>query len=503
VTSESAVAAVSCNRDVSNKEPSPLQDCRDVVHIAIFFDGTGNNGELDSGTKSWSNVARMYQVALKQPSKSIFAVYVSGIGTKSNAKAANWIYSANAWLEDNEVVGGASGAGGARRLIQGRDNVNDRLRQVLIAGARQLTKETKDYAAAATDKSFGEVNDVLGRFRLIKMINHSFFGFSRGAALARAYSNRVIRKCKREGSELRYEGYPIRLNFLGVFDTVASFGVPAKNVRLPFEERELVVSPIVERCVHYIAANEVRFAFPVDLIRKKGKLAGEWVENVYPGVHSDIGGGYEPLAQGINNNFARIAMRDMMSESVTSGVRIMSYEEVEKVNEPLFIERFKIHDATLKAYSSYKAAYGDTSGTVESQIKRHMHLFYSANGTMHRKGASTPGIDSATLVLSNISIFSPKEWLGKSRNTELRRKPESGCVMVCHQCMHMRNILSQKSGKYLRGTSLPVIVLLILLHVMSTIPKSISFSMRSLLATLGHAVYKNQRSTLQLNGVTG
>jgi len=135
-----------------------------------------------------------------------------------------------------------------------------------------------------------------------------------------------------------------------------------------------------------------------------------------PGVHSDIGGGYEPLAQGINNNFARIAMRDMMSESVTSGVRIMSYEEVEKVNEPLFIERFKIHDATLKAYSSYKAAYGATSGTVESQIKRHMHLFYSANGTMHRKGASTPGDRQR-----NASAFKYKYLFAKGMAWEIEK----------------------------------------------------------------------------------
>ena len=88
---------------------------------------------------------------------------------------------------------------------------------------------------------------------------------------------------------MRYEHYPLRFNFMGVFDTVASFGVPAQNARTPFTERDLIVSNGVERCVHYIAAHEVRFSFPVDLIRKNGRLAGEWVEKTYPGVHSDVG----------------------------------------------------------------------------------------------------------------------------------------------------------------------------------------------------------------------
>lgn len=391
MASDDTLATLSCNRDVPQNPPGPLQYCRDVVHIAIFFDGTGNNNEKDTATKSWSNVARMYAAAMRDERRSTYPVYVSGVGTKSNSRATGWLESASAWLQDNEVVGGGLGGGGGRRLSQGNDEVNYRLREVLIAGARQLGAETEKYAATATEKSFSEVNQTLSKHRLIKIINHSFFGFSRGAALARAYSNKVIRRSKLEGGKLLYEGYPLRLNFLGIYDTVASFGVPSKNVRLPFEERELVVSPLVERCIHYVAAHEVRAAFPVDLIRKGGKLAGPWVEKVYPGMHSDVGGGYGPTDQGIDNNFARIPLRDMMRESVVSGVRITSYDELAKTQVGLFEQRFKVRNDTLESYQHYMAACGALSGTVESQIKRHMHIFYSANGTMHRRGIVTPG----------------------------------------------------------------------------------------------------------------
>lgn len=277
---------------------------------------------------------------------------------------------------------------------------------------------------------FREVNAALAQHRLIKVINLSFFGFSRGAALARAFANRVIAKCSRDGDMFLYEGYPLRLNFMGIFDTVASFGVPAQNARTPFTERDLIVSSAVERCVHYIAAHEVRFSFPVDLIRKNGRLAGEWVEKTYPGVHSDVGGGYEPMAQQIDNNFARIPMREMMKESLSSGVRMLSYEEIKKKLAPLFAERFECRPETEADYERYRALC--SAGTVEQQVQEHLKLYYMANGTMHRRGIETPGDRSrrannykniagpkgmAHEVRAYRSLLEPGRWLRLSDST--------------------------------------------------------------------------------------
>jgi hypothetical protein len=61
-------------------------------------------------------------------------------------------------------------------------------------------------------------------------------------------------------------------------------------------------------------------------------------------------------------------MRDMMRESVVSGVRIRSYEEVEQWRSQWFKERFFCDPATLTAYRKYMAACGALSGTVEAQI---------------------------------------------------------------------------------------------------------------------------------------
>ncbi|WBS04822.1 DUF2235 domain-containing protein [Pseudoduganella sp. SL102] len=383
-------AAISANRDVEGAAPGPYQDCRDVVHISIFFDGTGNNLDADEATASWSNIGRMFDAAVDDPAKGIYSIYISGVGTKFNGTLPNWLAAKSAMIEDG-LPGMGLGAGGDRRMEFGYARVNDRLRDFLILNAQKQGGDLEKYANEAGNKSFSELNRALGRHRLIKTISISVFGFSRGAALARAFTNRIIKQCTDGAGSLLYSGYPLRINFLGVFDTVASFGVPSQNARTPFTERELLVSPKVERCVHYVAAHEVRFAFPVDLIRKNGKLQGGWVEKLYPGVHSDVGGGYEPTAQGIDNNYARIPMRDMMAEAVGAGVRLRSYGEIARTRRERFTARFECRNETAESYRRYMAYVGSPSGPIEGQIKQHMKLLYSAYGTMHRRGMETPG----------------------------------------------------------------------------------------------------------------
>jgi hypothetical protein len=392
MASDAIKAALAANRDVSKEAPGPRQDCSDVIHISVFFDGTGNNKSEDEVPRKWSNPARMWRAAeMAAPrGEPIYPIYISGVGTPFNGSVKSLGDFKDAWIEDH-VKGMAAGGGGDRRMEFGADKVNARLRDVLIANAQRAGGDLKKYADQSRSKSFAEVNDALGKHRLIKVINLSVFGFSRGAALARAFANRVINQCKESTDGLIYQGHPIRVNFLGLFDTVASFGVPAQNIRYPWDERDLIVSPKVERCVHYVAGHELRFAFPVDLIRMDGKLNSKWEEKTYPGVHSDVGGGYDPDAQNISNNYARIPMRDMMKEAIGSGARMLSYEQIAKTGAQIFAERFECMPSTEAAYRGYMACWGTHTGTIEEQAKRHRKLLYTAYGTLHRLGIDNPG----------------------------------------------------------------------------------------------------------------
>jgi hypothetical protein len=406
--------AQACNRDCPASVPAAKQDCSSVVHIGLFFDGTGNNKDVDEKPKKWSNVARIWysaaMAATETAEKNIYPIYVSGVGTPFNGTATGWIDKTQVVVEDT-AFGNAGGAGGTRRTEFGQANVNDALRQVLLNNATKLGGATKDYAEKSKNKSLSELSQALGAHRLIKVINLSIFGFSRGAALARAFSNDFINLCEKDKhGKLLYKKVPVRIHFMGLFDTVASFGAPSANMDGLFSEKRLAVPTLAERCVHYVAAHELRFSFPVDLIRQRGQLMPSWTETVYPGVHSDVGGGYMPLAteggndnsanQGITNNYARIPMRDMMSEAVKSGVRIFSYSDIEKTNEPIFLSRFAVEPKTQELYNNYMASVAP-NGSIEQVIAAHMKALYSAYGTMTRKGIKTADVVQKESSLGN------------------------------------------------------------------------------------------------------
>lgn len=364
------------------------QNCSDIVNISLFFDGTGNNKEVDEPLKRWSNPARLWratQTVLEIGGAHNYAIYVSGVGTPFNEKATDWMHE---WGDSGGGL--VFGAGGSRRMDYGDKNVNDALRQALLLNAKNLNVSLKPYVENGKVASLGELAKALQGHRLISMINLSIFGFSRGAALARAFSNDIVKKfVVGEDGVTTYQGFPVRLHFMGLFDTVASIGLPSRTVDFPFDEKNLVVPQLVERCVHYVAANELRFSFPVDLIRKGGKLKSNWTEVAYPGVHSDVGGGYEPVNQGISNNYARIPMRDMLREAVRNGVRMMAYEDLKKASAVIFKERYEVKPETEDAYKKYVAAVG-VPATVEQAMVTHMQAWYSAMGTMTRRKMKTP-----------------------------------------------------------------------------------------------------------------
>ncbi|WP_260849096.1 DUF2235 domain-containing protein [Burkholderia thailandensis] len=115
------------------------------------------------------------------------------------------------------------------------------------------------------------------------------FGFSRGAAEARTFSNWLVDALE---SDFSLCGVPVSYDFLGIFDTVASVGIAQSAAATLFDghggwaRKELMAVPhYVRRCVHMVAAHEPRGSFPLDLI--DCSLEGR-EEIVYPGVHSDV-----------------------------------------------------------------------------------------------------------------------------------------------------------------------------------------------------------------------
>jgi len=151
-----------------------------------------------------------------------------------------------------------------------------------------------------------------------------FFGFSRGAYTVRSAAG-LIRKCgllhkrsservleafrlyrKRDGGadtaaaiqfRRAYSWHPVRIKFIGVWDTVGALGIPAGPLRSlgrrRFEFHDVALSRSVDHAYQAVAIDEKRGLFKPTLWEQNPEAVSQVLEQVwFPGVHMDVGGGY-------------------------------------------------------------------------------------------------------------------------------------------------------------------------------------------------------------------
>ncbi|HDS1653792.1 TPA: DUF2235 domain-containing protein [Stenotrophomonas maltophilia] len=107
----------------------------------------------------------------------------------------------------------------------------------------------------------------------VDRIRISVFGFSRGATETSAFCNSLGDACDPGPGSLCLYGIPVKIDFMGLFDTVASVGAAQSFFESLFDDHggwataeDLRIPADVRRCVHMVAAHEVRGSFPVDLV---------------------------------------------------------------------------------------------------------------------------------------------------------------------------------------------------------------------------------------------
>ncbi|MEB0189652.1 DUF2235 domain-containing protein, partial [Pseudomonas sp. Bout1] len=90
----------------------------------------------------------------------------------------------------------------------------------------------------------------------------------------------------------------------------------------------------IKVCRHFVAAHEQRLCFPLDSIRYADGLYPPYArEVIYPGVHSDVGGGYPPGDQGKARGgsgelLSQIVLHDLYAEAFAAGAPLTVPEEV-------------------------------------------------------------------------------------------------------------------------------------------------------------------------------
>ena len=266
-----------------------ISTCPNVaLNFGVFFDGTYNNAAnvaaFNSGTTTQTggsydnfitNVARLRALYFGEDEDTLNSCgntdvayrsdYVPGIGTSSG--------------QGDDGIAAATGFGkyGLEKAIE---QATDALRGAIV--------------------EFGGPDS-------IRSIKIDIFGFSRGAATARVFAN-IIAQGELANAEVR---------FLGLFDTVGSFGTPGDDTEYGVGgdlanfvcEVNLGLSPVcllvpdqevadldvrantAEHVYHIVADDEFRAFFPASSVKP-----GHGVEVVMPGNHGDIGGS-TPTAQ--------------------------------------------------------------------------------------------------------------------------------------------------------------------------------------------------------------
>jgi hypothetical protein len=107
---------------------------------------------------------------------------------------------------------------------------------------------------------------------------------------------------------------------------------------------------------------------------------GEFKEYYFPGVHSDVGGGYGPGEGGKGRGsqsemLSQIPLIYMYKEAFIEGVPFQPFEDLEDAVRA----DFKISENLAKAWSAYCAALLDHSDKTPNhgeRLRRHMNLFY-------------------------------------------------------------------------------------------------------------------------------
>lgn len=388
--------AVNAAAKQGDEVPEP---CCKTLHISLCFDGTNNHEPSDSIADPicTSNVARLYHASLEKTEKGFFRYYSPGVGTvfeeikeylpsqagligaRGGEDRINWgltrlIAALKETLKEagqeplslsqTQTLVEAMGTKWAASVLSGG---------LLENGARKRKAAIQPYEDELA--SLLEQRGSAGEKPEILALRLYVYGFSRGAAQARTFANWLMELTRRqngEASEYRFAGLPISIEFLGLFDTVAAVGLAdsapfaaghmdwaSGTMRLPDESQVQACMPtglpedcrFLKRCVHLVSGHEQRASFPLDSIRRREKTAAgkrdetkasayrkdTW-EYVYPGMHSDVGGGYPPGDQGKalggqGELLSQIPLHHMYRSAFAAGAPLQVPEQLLDENE--------------------------------------------------------------------------------------------------------------------------------------------------------------------------
>ena len=381
---------------VNAKGQKRHSDCCHSLHISLFFDGTNNNDSNDTKNNYPSNIAKLYHASIQDDDangKGYFSYYMPGVGTP--------------FPEIGELDYNADGlkyaTGGEDRINWALVSLANALSIALAKTPLSQERRTKAVEAMSTWKAplmsaFGtrkrravmegllnplKISTERARPRVLG-VKLFIYGFSRGSAEARTFVTWLSELFDTpQGAEQPAQsliGLPVSVEFLGGLDTVASVGIAHAA---PFfaghmdwaDDTQLLPDAqrfpnLVKCCRHFIAGFEQRSCFPLDSIRNEdGHYPADTYEVVYPGVHSDVGGGYPKNDQGKARNgtdelVSQIVLHDLYAAAFSAGAPLQVPEAVLpktlltqklwRVMDPATDREFGLSEALIERFNAWR-----------------------------------------------------------------------------------------------------------------------------------------------------
>ncbi|WP_420901466.1 phospholipase effector Tle1 domain-containing protein [Escherichia coli] len=316
--------------------------CSQSLHISLFFDGTNNNEYNDTKASHPTNIAKLFHTSIEDRNAGYFSYYMPGVGTPF-PKIGEMDYS-NSGLEF--ATGGEDRINWAlSRLVDAlsyaidpaHNGLNDTVAKghiPLMRAPWPMTGEVnrRNVINPYLEKLQGQLEQAKPRLLNVKLF---IYGFSRGAAEARTFVNWLTQLACPQEQQVMLAGLAVSIEFLGLLDTVASVGAAhvlpgaaghmgwADSTQQLPDERQF--PGLIKCCRHFVAAHEQRLCFPLDSIRRPdGNYPLNAEEVIYPGMHSDVGGGYPVRDQGKSCGgsgeiLSQIALHDMYLAAFDEG----------------------------------------------------------------------------------------------------------------------------------------------------------------------------------------
>jgi uncharacterized protein (DUF2235 family) len=263
------------------------------MRLAVFADGTWNKIEPDG---SGTNVVKLHELALNDRAKGQITFYDPGVGNGGFDK----------------IRGGLFGMGLSQNITDGYRFL---VQQWMHAPAPHQIYLFGFSRGAYTVRSLA---GLLGRMGLVKS----------EADIDEAYGLYRLSKSRRRNDVKDRERFVAekvrampRITMIGVWDTVGALGIPLGWLNdllnpMPHKFHDTSLGAHIDAAYHAVSVDEERVAYAPTLWDPIPEGSAQILEQVYfPGVHSDVGGGYKD-----DRRLGDITLRWMTDRAVGRGL---------------------------------------------------------------------------------------------------------------------------------------------------------------------------------------